>query len=95
MDVILYVSGKGELAITPDCYLPSIELERRYGPMTFCGRATIDDDVFARGWGRIANDMRRQTYALLDVEEAKEILGARHACFRQVRKLVKRAANEG
>lgn len=94
MDITVYVSGTGELAITPDCYLPSMELERTHGPLTPCGHVHVDDLSGVRGWTRISNDMDRDTYALVTLEEGKALLGARHACFRQARKLLREAGHQ-
>ena len=37
MDLALYTSTAGRCVLMPECFLPSTESERRYGPLRRCG----------------------------------------------------------
>lgn len=76
MNLALYTSTAGRCVLVPDCFLPSAESERRYGPLRRCGSLHLAEPVDDVLWQRVLADLERRPFAVLRRNDARRLLGA-------------------
>ncbi|HSR64075.1 MAG TPA: hypothetical protein VLM17_00500 [Xanthomonadaceae bacterium] len=74
MDLALYTSTAGRCVLVPDCFLPSAESERRYGPLRRCGSVHLPEPVVDALWRRVLSDLDRRPFAVLRRNDARRLL---------------------
>lgn len=74
MNLALYTSTAGRCVLVPDCFLPSAESERRYGPLRRCGSLHLDEPVADALWRRVLADLDRRPFAVLRRNDARRLL---------------------
>ena len=74
MNLALYTSTGGRSVLLPDCFLPSAESERRYGPLRRCGSLHLDEPVDDALWRRVLADLDRRPFAVLRRNDARRLL---------------------
>lgn len=74
MDLALYTSTGGRCVLMPECFLPSTESERRYGPLRRCGSVHLDEPVRDMLWQRVLADLERRPFAVLRRNDARRLL---------------------
>ena len=76
MNLALYTSTAGRCVLVPECFLPSAESERRYGPLRRCGILHLEEPVDDALWRRVLADLDRRPFAVLRRNEARRLLDA-------------------
>jgi hypothetical protein len=85
MNFIVYGSNTDQLLLVPDCFLPSYAAQCAYGPLDLCGKVK-DRAGGAELWTKFCNDIERQSYAVVSIDEADSLLGHEHPCLQQFRR---------
>lgn len=74
MELALYTSTAGRCVLVPDCFLPSAESERRYGPLRRCGSVHLAEPVDDALWQRVLAELDRRSFAVLRRNDARRLL---------------------
>lgn len=74
MDLALYTSTAGRCVLMPECFLPSAESVRRYGPLRRCGSVHLEEPVLDVLWMRVLSDLERRPFAVLRRHDARRLL---------------------
>lgn len=74
MDLALYTSTAGRCVLMPECFLPSAESERRYGPLRRCGSVHLEEPVIDVLWQRVLADLENRPFAVLRRHDARRLL---------------------
>ena len=89
MDFVVYASGQSTVLLIPDFFLPPIEAQRAYAPLTVCGRIS----AFAGGatlWRRFEAAIDAHAFVAVSIAEMERILGIDHPFLVQFRKTAAR-----
>lgn len=76
MDLALYTSTAGRCVLVPDCFLPSAESQRRYGPLRRCGSLHLAEPVNDALWRRVLAELDERPFAVLRRNDAARLLDA-------------------
>lgn len=84
MNITIYLSKRaflpaGGYVLVPDCFLPSVECRRMYGPLLACGKIQRSDDHLDGPWRQIIADFDDQTYAVIDSAAVEALFGVQIA----------------
>lgn len=84
MQITVYCLEDGRYVLVPACFEPSMACHHRHGPMQRCGDVSIADALCQTSWHGIMAQIERRDFAVVGPMEAAKLLGADHACLKQL-----------